>query len=429
MRCALRVYVAFAAVATAGGIYGCRASLERDNGANVATDGANATSYDGMPQIMNAAKMAAVKNALPQVAYPALQAILTSPATMWYDDDSMLPTYQDSVGDISYTPVGARRNSEGKGLIVPEGKKFFSADGSTWAFPFGHTAGMDTAENALIVDFLSLPVGTDGKPLPVVYSTYDANDLHRWTWVYPKGAMLGELIFVQDSAGNMYPSELRTRVRYGGGWATNSFRPFPTAVSLAVAIKAARPNWEAVDKLKAFVAYLENNATLTAKTQGSPGFNDLVVLKGAVDNLPDMGDDALVKELLTKTPFVSSYGEPWKFNGDQKAYGANATTGLSIVPRGNQLGLIEVSDDSCNRCHDNAGRKLADYEWQTELYGDLWGEDRIFSFNPYDATRIHGAVQGSDNRAVRKEFSGIVQRFDKSKHPSDIYKELPRVGN
>jgi hypothetical protein len=422
----MRLPIGMKLVAMFALLHGCSAVV--DDAAALRSD----DDYGGMPQIMSQTKMTAVKAALPKVAWPQLQAILNSSETMWYDKDSMKPCYQDSVGDGSYTPIGARLNNEGKGLIVPEGQKFFADDGQTWSFPFGHTAGMDEAENALIVNFLSLPVGADGKPLPVVYQIVDDSSgaqglgLHRWTWMYPKGATVGEMIFVKDASGNLYPSELRTRTRYSEGWATNSYRPFPTAASFAAAIKAARPNWQQNDKLKSAVAQVESTSGLRAKSIGSPGFNGILTLDGAVDELPDLGDDELVKELLTKTTFVSVYGDAWKTNGSQKAYGANAS-GFSVFPRNNSLGLIEVSDDSCNRCHDNAGRLLADYEDATVLYGDLWGEDRIFSFHIYDTSRVGGA--GTENRAVRKELAGIVQRYDHGKHPADLYKQLKRVGN
>ena len=39
--------------------------------------------------------MLPIKRSLPNVAYPALQAMLESPDTYWYDHESMTPTYQD----------------------------------------------------------------------------------------------------------------------------------------------------------------------------------------------------------------------------------------------------------------------------------------------------------------------------------------------
>ena len=55
------------------------------------------------------------KNALPKVAYRGLQDIFSSASTLWLDKEVMIPSYQDSVGDGSQTPIGARANSEGAG--------------------------------------------------------------------------------------------------------------------------------------------------------------------------------------------------------------------------------------------------------------------------------------------------------------------------
>lgn len=424
-------YVLPALAATHVGLSGCRASMEEAAGEGTVKSGTSASTYDGtVPQIMDAAKIAKIKAALPKVAFAALQTMLESPATLWYDKESMPGTYQDSVGDVGYTPVGARLNSEGKGLIVPEGKKLFSDDGQSWAYPFGHTAGLENTDNAVIVNFLNLPTGTDGKPLPVVYSTVDDPSgrgglgLHQWTWMYPRGATVGEMIFIKDSSGALFPSELRIRTRYLDGWATNSFRPFPTAASLAAAIKAARPEWSAKSNLKTVVDHLESDGNLVSRSVSSPAFNNVFKATGGIDTIPDFGDDALVKELLTKTTFTSAYGEAWKTSGSLKSYAASTKAAFSIVPRNNTAGLIEVTDESCARCHEKAGDSLNNYADAVDLYGDLWGEDRVFSFHPYDPKYARGAPQ-VETRFVRPAFKdGIVVRYEKGRHPSDLYKKL-----
>ena len=108
MRRALKLNVAIAAVTLAGfGVYGCRASLDGGDTADLASSD-TARDAGGMPQVMNAGKMATVKKSLPGVAFPARQALLDSAATMWCAKESMVPCYQDSVGDGSYTPAPGR---------------------------------------------------------------------------------------------------------------------------------------------------------------------------------------------------------------------------------------------------------------------------------------------------------------------------------
>ncbi len=422
----MRRHHVLVAAAALVALSGCRAEI--DDVATLEAEGA--ASYAEPQQLLGAAMLDKYRKAAPKVAYPALQAILSSSRTLWYDKEVMKPAYQDSVGDGSYTPIGARFNNEGKSLIVPEGKRLFSDDGETWSFPFGHTAGIDEATNVFVSNFIWLPEGADGKTLPVVYSTVDDNSqlgglgLHRWTWMYPKGTVLGEVLMVKDSAGALHTVELRTRTRFLDGWAANSYRPFATATGLAAAIKAKRSNWASTASLKLVVDSLENNATLQAKSKGSPDFNNIVELEGATDTLPDFGDESLVRELLTETAFVSAYGEAWKTSGNLKNYMPTTSAKFSIVPTNNFAGMIEVSDKSCMRCHQDAGRIINDFEPQAVLYGDIWGSDKIFSFHPYDQTRIGGA--GQENRAVRPGFAsgGIVQRYEQGKHPSDLYKKL-----
>lgn len=375
--------------------------------------------------ILAASTLASYKAALPKVGWSRLAKVLASPSTLFFDKAVMPPAYQDTVGDGSSLPFGARRNDGGRSLIVPEGKKLFADDGSTWAFPFGHTAGTDASTNTFVVNFLSLPA--DGSSFsPVVYrvetGTAQGFPTTRWNWSFPVGAMMGEVIMVRDGT-TLLTTEIRTRVRYESGWATNVFRPFPTAKLLATAVKEHRSAWQAAPNLAALVGALENTTTLTAKTEGSPDFANLVTLTGVTDApLPNVGDDALVRELLTQTTFVGAYGTTWKGNGTQKAFGPTGpATGLSVVPNGFDTGLLEVRETTCTKCHDHGGYFIGDLVDQAVLYGDIWGVDRIFSFYPFEPSRIDAS--GSENRAVRASFtsSGLVAPYDASQHPATKY--------
>jgi hypothetical protein len=56
---------------------------------------------------------------------------------------------------------------------------------------------------------------------------------------------------------------------------------------------------------------------------------------------------------------------------------------------------------------------------QAILYGDVWGVDRIFSFHPFEPSRIDAS--GNENRSVRSGLTSLVELYDASKHPSDRY--------
>jgi hypothetical protein len=413
----------------------CREEMREDaSDTTAATEG----SEYAPTQLLSAERLAQYKAAMPTFAYEKINEIIKDPNTLWYDKQVMVGAYQDSVGDGNVAPIGARRNNEGKGLIniIPRGPDIFSGDGKTWAFPFGHTAGTDKSQNIHVANFLHLPTN-NGIVSPVVYYTISQSGalgglgLHKWRWIYPKDAVLGEAIYIKDGE-KLVCVELRTRTRYVSGWATNVFRPFPSAASLVSAIKAKRPDWQNNSTLTAAVSKLESTTNLVSlklepTRRLGQAFYDTFNQEGYTDTLPDLGDPQLVRELLTTTPFVSAYGVPWKKEGDKVAWAPTTTSTFSIVPQNYEAGLLEVSEKSCARCHQDAGRPVRHFNSDAILYGDIWGEDGIFSFHPWDQDRIRGA--GSENRAVRSSFSqsGVVVRYDQSKHATEIYRELART--
>lgn len=395
----------------------------RDGDVPSASSGGPPAATTGVTQILQAGTLATYQAALPKVAWPRLAAILASPSTLFWDKAAIPPAYQDTVGDGAGIPFGARLNSAGRSLIVPEGKKLFSADGKTWSFPFGHTAGADEAGDLLIVDFLSLPAD-GGALLPVVYrvetSTVSGLPVKRWNWSFPKGTVIGEILLIKNG-GALVTSEIRTRERFADAWSTNVFRPFPTASTLATAIKVKRPSWQANASTAALVAALTDTSTLTAKRLDSPSFSNLVTLDGWVDApLPPFGDDALARELLASTTFVSAYGTSWKQSGAQRAFGAaGPASGLSVVAARSDTGLLEVRETTCTKCHDQGGTFIGSLVDQAILYGDIWGVDRIFSFHPFEPSAIDAS--GNENRSVRAAFRAIVTPFDAATHPASVY--------
>lgn len=380
------------------------------------------------PDLIPTNTMQRYKDALPTVAWRQLQEILESPKTIWFDKTAMIPSYQDSVGDGSYTPIGARPNSRGRGIIVPAGRRLFDPDNEHWSFPFGHTAGTDRVPNKTVINFMSLPE-QNGSYLPIVYWTIDDNralgglGLHKWTWLFPVGTTMGEIIFLED-AGELFPVEVRTRRRYLTGWSVNAYRPFATAQDLADAIRAKKPDFANSPNLAAFVAHLEDNTTIVPKSLDSPDFNQVFQTSGYEDVLPPIGDNQLVRELLTTSTFVSSYGQAWKKNGTQEAFYASTSESFSIVPSQNDIGVLEVREEFCVQCHQEAGRAIHEFEPDAILYGDIWGEDRIFSFHPWDQDQY--PEFNTDNREVRPVFAtnGIVERYNQSQHPDTIYRVI-----
>lgn len=364
------------------------------------------------------ARLASIKAALPKVAFPRLGEILSSDQTLWYDHEVMEPTYQDSMGAQSNTtwPNLVAASEDVIGGLHDRSKK-------RWQFPFATTAGTDRATNIKVVNFMALP-HENGRPLGIPIWTVLRNaNRPQWMWVYPNGTVFGEMIFVTSGA-DILPSEIRTRTRYASGWATNAFRPFPTAASLAMAVKAKRADWISKPNLSRMIQHLENPATMTAKTLAAKAaLAETFQQQGALDTLPDFEDPALVKELLTTTTFVSAYETPWKESGAQKTYAASTASAVSIVPTNYEAGMFEVNEQSCMRCHKESGRLVSDFYDGLYLYGEIWGKDGIFSFHPFDESQYPNLRAGGDNRRVNPKLKqmGVFVDYKAGTHVPPAY--------
>jgi hypothetical protein len=346
--------------------------------------------------IMPAAKLAVVKAALPQVANSNLSLILNDPGTLWYDSTVMSPSYQDSVGvaAIANWPKLVAASQDVIDGIFDQSKTRFQ-------FPFGATAGTDDCTNIQIENFVYLPQ-TNGQVQTINITEVPRNyNREEWTWTYPTGTVFGEILFITDGS-NILPAEIRTRTRYATGWSMNAYRPFPQATDLVAAIEKLRPNWNSVPALTSMIQFLGDNTTLqpfTLAAQG--GLASTFSQDGYLDTLPDFGDDDLVRSLLTTTPFIAAYDTAWKTNGTQVSYAPTTTSALSIVPNNYKGGMIQVTDDSCMRCHQSGGTLMSDYYEDLYLYGEMWGKDAIFTFHPYDESQYqYLREEGVDNRAV-----------------------------
>ena len=377
-----------------------------------------------IPALISANTLQSYKGALPRLAAPKMDSILRSDDTLWYDEASMPKSYQDTIGDGSYTPTGLRKNSDGKRLIVDEGKSMFNRDGSNFAFPFGHTAGTDNSSNYHVINFMHLPKSGNER-LPIVYDEqidrrgFGGLGLHRWNWAFPVGTVFGEVIFVK-SGSKLLPSEVRTRQRYGQGWATNVYRPFATASALAAKLRSLQAGQE-------LISAVESGGEMKQISLSTGIYKNVVEARGYAASLPAFNNAGLVEQLLTGTTFVSTYGTPWRSEGDKVAHAVTTNEALSIVPTNYEAGFIEVTDESCKRCHEMTQKMLPDFEkestgrTQTILYGDMWGADQIFSFHLFDITKYNGA--GDENRAVRPEFAsaGLAVKYNSGSHSADIY--------
>jgi len=379
--------------------------------------------------IMPPAKAAQFKALLPIVWDEETSTILRNPETLWYDAESIVPSYQDSQGD----PEGNRPNTIESILIdlaVPGGHASLFGGKGKFNFPF-HSGGADLSDNLVKINFWSVPRGQNQAQLPVVYWKMNFS---RWRWIFPAGTVIGEVLLLKFPDGDLRVFEIRTRKRETNGWRNNVFRPFRTAATLADAIKLARPQWSQSTSLSKLVQHLLNDNSLTPRTLQSKHFaKAFETVNGYLDVLPDFGDPQLVKDLLKDTPYLSVGSIPWKSNGRQITYAASTASAYSIVPRAYDGGMLPVDDVSCRRCHKEGGRQIGDFYEDLIAYGELWGEDETFSWHPFETkmfVKADGTVANfnNDNRRLRQDLvsAGLIVNYQPASHPASIYKELPR---
>jgi hypothetical protein len=389
--------------------------------------------------IMPPSRLGMIAPRMPHVADPWLRDVLESPDTMWYDRLSIIPGYQDSFGDNTQLPIGMRPNSIDAVMInlaVPGGHQQLFLENGLFHFPFGRGIGTAARTDNFVVDFWQLPRSDAGAIVPVVYYQRDPNTYtHRVEWMFPKGTIFGEVIFQIDSTGTWYPFEIRVRIRELDHWRNDVYRPFPTGPDLASALEAAaaaNPSWQTAD-VAALAAHARNSATVVAETLGATHYaSAFPSTPGAKDVLPGLANPAIIKELLMKTPFRSAKGLPWKQQGSLVAHAATTQASFHIVPRDYDGGHLEVSDDSCKRCHQDAGRPFRDWYPNVIAYGELWGGDDVFTWHPFDAANFvdaSGDVRNFnyDNRRIRADFTagGVIVRYVPAQHPATTWGQLP----
>ncbi len=347
---------------------------------------------------------------LPNVSDPKVNGILQSEDTMWYDEASMVFSYQDSFGNPE-GPEGLRANRVGYDVgstsNIPDIRaltEYFKH--GKFRFPFSIAAGVDFEDNTYVMNFWAPPKQGD-ETLPVIWWRSGSH----WHWVFPIGTVIGEVLIMRaPEGGEWYVFEIRSRERQKSGWSTEIFRPFPTANDLAAAVRETRPGWESSAKLNRLVNHLEDATTMTpAKLESRPYRHAFKALSGFKDHLPEIDDLDLIKEFLTEQTFASAMGKVWKQHGEQKTYAAASNANFHIVPRNYIGGLLETTNKACTNCHDQTGRPLGQLDGRVVLYGEIWGEDQIFTWHPFEVyTEIFSVSDGSRRPNRRLIEAGLL---------------------
>jgi hypothetical protein len=388
--------------------------------------------------LMPPAQLAEIASRMPCIAAGDTRDVVESVQTFWYDKKSLVPGYQDSFGDNVVTPIGMRPNTIDPSLIntaVPGGHQQIFVEFGVFHFPFGKPIGDVT--NVEVINFWQLPQG-NGATLPVVHWRRDPNEYtHRVEWMFPAGTVFGELLFKLEG-GVRYPFEIRTRTRTVDGWTNDVYRPFTRATDLADAIEArrsAKPEWASSQALDALIDQLRAGTLSTFRLSANRFPGAFPTRDAGIEQLPALsGTDAeLVNELLMTTAFRSAKDTTWKETGGLTAFAAGAAGTGSIVPKGFNAAAVKVDDTSCTTCHRDAGRPFETWYSNILAYGELWGNDEIFTWHPFTIDKFvdsKGAVVNfnHDNRQIRPDFisAGLVAPYSTTNHPATLYKRIVR---
>ena len=382
----------------------------------------------GYLDFMKASVLNPLKAALPTVTDQSLADDMSSKDTIWYDQDSMVFVYQDSMESVT----GVRENRVGFEVgdrnRIPDIKKLMTYfKKGSFKFPYAGVAGTDEVTNLKSLNFWVPAKDELGEVIPVKW--WKTSRRGRWNWIHPVGTKFGEVLFQKAPDGDWVVFEVRVRMRYIEGWDVDVFRPFAKASETADAIKAKRPNWKEDSETAALVNQLEDKDSLTPKVFESKPYAKLFDrIDGSLDVLPGVSDSSLIKELLTETEFKSVKGRAWKSNETMETYAPGSDAEFGIVPKGYALGMIEVNEVSCNRCHQSTGVQLGHLDGAIVLYGEMWGEDRIFTWHLFEPNnRIYGTFDEADgSRKINKRLveSGLIVE-GKPAADSKVYKSLP----
>jgi hypothetical protein len=359
---------------------------------------------------------------LPRVEDEEVAALLADPRLILYTEEEMPPAYQSWDGEL-------------QGIHSPQYN--ISANGSepfgngNREFPWDTPAGTHRARGITSVRFFRLPQDEAGRTLPVAWyrRVLPGDGTLGYAWIFPVGTVFGEALALTGPDGYGYTFELRLRYRETGDWAVDVLRPFPSAAELAERIVELRPDWEQRPTLAAAVGRLrgpvEMKYHLIADSQ--PGRRTFEQWAG-LDELPDLGDDDLVRELLTTTPFRSAVGKVWREEGGVPAFAATTKAPFHIVPADYDGGFVAADNVSCLRCHETTNRHVREFNPGRDWYGRVRGSDGIFTFHPFDPGSIsyNGYGQGVAMRSEMVE-AGVLQRYDPALHPADRYSVIPEL--
>jgi thiol-disulfide isomerase/thioredoxin len=321
-----------------------------------------------------------VLSSMPTVDDPLIAKAMTSALVVPMRESLIQRAYQDGLGPV----FGARANDMGH--RIEKVSRLFDSEG--WRFPFKKTAGIEsigTTETFWVPPVVNGqvdPVLVSMGPLNIHSSKHMPDNDKHFTWVFPSGTVFFEKLNLPD--GTCF--EVAAMRKDGSIWQFDRFRPFPESKDLAETIQRERSEWLEFPGIKKLVDHCSQKNTLRYVVKRTEPFEMLVDhFTGYLDELPSLSDEemSLVSELIKTTVFRSSTDKAWKSDEEKIAYAAQGV----IAPKDYTGGLFEVRNESCMRCHGHAGEPIDNVDTEAIAYGNIWGNDSVFWWNPFDANQ------------------------------------------
>lgn len=373
-------------------------------------------------RLVSAERDSLLRQFFPKVENSELRRILADPELIVYTEEEMPKAYQ--FFDGAFPGVHSAMYN-----ISANGSEPFG--NGNREFPWSSPVGTHRSSNVGSFRFLYLPRDAQGRPWPVVWYSQVApgESSYSYAWTFPVGAVVGEVLTMRGPDDHDYTFELRVRRREVGFWEVDVLRPFPTAKSLAKRIRQLRPDWQSQPQLELVCNHLEAAKsmpilTLTDSQPNKRAFTQTL----AVDDLPALGDDKLVAQLLQTTVFRSATGENWR----ELAWGMSpraptTQAAFHVIPANYDAGFVSVDSKSCARCHDTVNEPVRSFNAGRDWYGRIRGSDGIFSFHPFALSSISGnGYSAPVQMRTELQSAGIVSQFDPRIHTSDRYQQLYR---
>lgn len=326
----------------------------------------------GFCQLMDAKTQARLAAAAPTLASEAaddsLHGRIQGSKLLYYTGDLIEHASQDHSGNAAGFYLSAHNRSANK-----DGKA-----GTDFEFPWKDPGG---TEPGMVYAWKVMVLPPDSKVL--VHTTtlksffagangnvfFGRNgEFTGYDWTFPVGTRFFELLSFPD---RLSVFEVRTRTKTISGWKSNLYRPFPTRREFREAVEDLADSkvraWTLHDK------FLHRNKT---------AFNETA----RADELPGFASIKDVDEAIRR-PFGRAFGRDWLADNGAAPW-TDSTT--SIVPKGYNGTFVGNTQESCMKCHQDAGSHVREFDSRREWYGSVRGSvsEKILSFHPIDPSAI-----------------------------------------